>query len=87
MVRDGVNVGMQDPRRWGYGGTGLTGNWPGYDEREFQRDLDDVTRLWRELKRAMETRGFTFRRQAADQAREIYARLERMMLYLNSNFS
>ena len=86
MVFDGISVGMQDPRRFGSGGMGLTGNWPGYDERDFQRDLEDVTRLWGELK-AMETRRLRFRRQATEHARELYDRLERMMLYLNSNFS
>lgn len=86
MVRNVVATGVRETRPWRAGGIGLTGNWPGYDEREFQRDLEDVTRLWVELKPAMETRGFMFRRQAADHAREIYERLQRMILYLESNF-
>jgi hypothetical protein len=83
MVRDAVTIGVIDHRPVRSRGTGLTGNWSGYDEHEFQRDLEDVRQLWKDLNQEMATRYFLLRRPAAvGLRREIRERLLRMASFL-----
>ena len=87
MVRDAVTIGVIDHRPGRFGGTGLTGNWSGYDEQEFQRDLEDVRQLWKDLNQEVASRYFLLRRPVAVALkREIRERLQRMASYIERNF-
>ena len=83
MVRDGVSIGVEDHRPGRFGGMGLIRNWSGYDGRDFQRDLEEVRQLWKDLNQEVAPRYFLLRRPApVVLKREIRERLQRMASYL-----
>lgn len=85
-MRDAVTIGVIDHRPGRFGGTGLTGNWSGYDEREFQRDLEDVRQMWTELNQVVNRNPLFRSPMAIVLKRDIRDRLRRMASYAERVF-